>query len=205
VHSSPHLFSSAPSALPLFECAFEPSIIQSNAFPNPTSFRERLRALTSFSSAHSSPHLFSSSPSSPHLLFECSFEPPYWGQCIFKPYHVIPVRLSFSWVGYPLQWDPSFFYLGRSPIAMRPFLHFFSWVGHPLQWDPFFIFFSSGRSPITMRQFQKKNLPSYLSSSSMSLGTMRPLASFLVFYHWADRLEKWDNSRNLFRFLFFIE
>jgi len=56
-----------------------------------------------------------------------------------------------SWVGHPLQWDPfvgssplqwdPFFFLDRSPVTMRPFIHFFTWVCHPLQWDPFFVFF----------------------------------------------------------------
>jgi len=36
----------------------------------------------------------------------------------------------------------------------------------------------------------------------MPLGTMRPLASFLAFYHRAGRLEQWDHSRNPSRCFF---
>ena len=39
-------------------------------------------------------------------------------------------------------------------------------------------------------------------SSSRSPGTMRPLASFLAFYHRVGCLKKWDHSRNPSRFFF---
>jgi hypothetical protein len=60
----------------------------------------------------------------------------------------------------------------------------------------FFYFFSFhlGRSSITMRPLLKKKI-SVFSPSGRSPGTTRPLASFLVFYHQAGRLEQWDYLR----------
>ena len=84
------------------------STIQGSAFPNPTSFRARLRPLDH--------------------PFKCAFEPSFFFLLLLGQVTHYNETLSF-------------FYLGRSPITMRPF---------------FCIFFHLGRSPITMRPLLKK-------------------------------------------------
>jgi hypothetical protein len=54
----------------------------------------------------------SSAPSSPRP----SFWVHLWALIFLSP---------VTWVSHPIQWDPFFFYLGRSPITMRPFLCIF--------------------------------------------------------------------------------
>jgi hypothetical protein len=85
--SSPHLLRVRLRALDhLFECAFEP-LPPSSAPLSPGPFVwVHLWALTSFWVRLQALIFFSSAP----------FSPPSRGQCIFEPYHVIPVRLSFS-------------------------------------------------------------------------------------------------------------
>ena len=132
-----------------------------SVFFNPTSFSFWVRfcALTFFSNAPLNPRFLLSTPLCPHLL----------------------------WVGHPLQFDhsPCFFYLGRSPITVRPFLHLgrspittrplfpFSILGRsPITIQPFSMFFYLGRSPITMRPFL------HLDRSPI---TTRPLFLFPIF------------------------
>jgi hypothetical protein len=162
---TPRFLSSAPlSPRFRFKRAFEPSL---------PSFRARLWALTSFSSAPFSPRFlsstpslpfkrpfepslsfqaplwalasFSSSPESPRFLYERAFEPSYLFERDFEPSHpfeciIEPSRpfkctfepsfffFFFTWVGHPSQWDPFFFYLGRSPITMRPLLYIYIYI-----------------------------------------------------------------------------
>jgi len=129
----------------------------------------------------------SSAPSSPRP----SFWVRLWALIFLSPITWVghPLQwdpfLFFTWVGHQLQWDPFFvfFFLFSlstwvgHPLQWDPFF-FFTWVGHQLQWDPFFVFFSF--------------FSFHLGRSSI---TMRPLASFLAFYHWAGRLEQWDHLR----------
>jgi len=104
--SSPYFFSSAPSSPHLFfKCALEPSPPSSAPSSPRPSFWERLRALifflvrlwalTSFFSAHSSPHLLQVRlealtsfwvrlPALDHP-FECTFEPLFSFESAFEP------------------------------------------------------------------------------------------------------------------------
>jgi len=148
VLSSPYLLSSAPSSLISFKCAFEPSII---IFSTPSSphllssaplspwpskvvrfltlplFRVRLRALTSFEHAFelSLPVECNFEPS---LFLECAFEPSLYFKRAFEP--SLPFERAFepSTILLSAPSSPHFpfsFYLGRSPITMRPFLFLF--------------------------------------------------------------------------------
>jgi len=74
---------------------------------------------------------------------------------LFSPWVGHPLQWDnlFFWLGHPLQCDHSlcFFYLGWSPITMRPFFH----LGRsPITMRSLF-FFYLGRSLITMRPSQK--------------------------------------------------
>jgi hypothetical protein len=110
-----------------------------------------------------------------------------------------------------------YFDLGRPPTRIRPHeksLYFSTWVSlvttRPLlkQKSLYFFtfsFFHLGRSSIIMRpsmknpcifqKKEKKNLSLYFSPSERSLGTMRPIARFLAFYHRASLLWQWDHLR----------
>jgi hypothetical protein len=95
-----------------FKCAFEPLIIIFRALSSPLSPSKRAfepyllpNALSSprFSSSAFEPSLSSSSAFEHSLSSSSAFEPSHSFECAFEP--------SFS-----------FFYLGRSPITMRPLL-----------------------------------------------------------------------------------
>jgi len=98
----------------------------------------------------------------------------------------------FTWVGHPSQWDPFFFYLGRSLITMRLLvkknisLYFHHRVGCLEKWEhsrnPSRFFFLSSRSPETIRPLAK------------------PFSHFIL--HFAGHLEKWDLSQNPSRCFF---
>ena len=95
------------------------------------SFRARLWALTSFRAHlraldHSFKCAFEPSPP-----FECTFESSLPSSAPSSPWPSFWVRLRaliflslFTWVGHPSRGDPFFFYLGRSPIIIRPFPFF---------------------------------------------------------------------------------
>jgi len=82
------------------------------------------------SSSAFKPLLSLRAPLSSRFFFECAFEPSLPFERAFEPLTIL-LRAPSS------PHFPFFFYLGKSPIIMRPFsLYFFStWVGHPLQWD----------------------------------------------------------------------
>jgi hypothetical protein len=183
---SPHFLLSAPLSPHHF----------GSVFSNPTSFWVRIWALTPsyFEHAFKPSHLLILSvPLSPHFHFECVFEPSplfrvrcwaiasFWVRlwaltswvvrCLTLPPFECAFELSPSnFLGrLPITiWSilHVFFYLGRSPITMRPFFHLgrspittrplfpFSILGRsPITIWPFSMFFYLGRSPITIRPF----------------------------------------------------
>ena len=108
--SSPYLLSSAPLSPRFpFERAFEPSFAFERAFEPSLTFRARLWAITSFERA------FEPSP---------SFRACLWALVFFSSAPSSP--RPFVWVHFrALIFLSFFFYLGRLPITLRPFLCIF--------------------------------------------------------------------------------
>ena len=110
-------------------------------------FWVRLRALTSFECAFEpslpfeSPHFLSSAPSSPRPFFWVRLRAFTSFECAFDPSTILLSAPSSP--HFPF----SFFYLGRSPITMRPFSFYLG--RSPITMRPFLFYL--GRSPITMR------------------------------------------------------
>jgi hypothetical protein len=139
VSLSPHLFSSAPLS------PWPSKVVRFLTLPL---FWVRLRALTSFERAFEpslhferafEPSLFLERAFEPSLHFKHAFEPSLFLERAFEPSLHFERAFEPSTILLSAPSSPHFpfsFYLGRSPITMRPFL-FFTWVGHPLQRDPF--------------------------------------------------------------------
>jgi len=116
----------------------------------------RLLALTSFERTFE-----------PSLPVERDFEPSLPFERAFEPSTILLSASSSPHF-------PFSFYLGRSPIIMRPFLSFFYF----------------GRSPITIRPF------------SLYLSKKKQFHRLIL--HRVGRLEQLDHSRNSFRVLLFL-